>query len=271
MNRTVFPPTPPPESEKGQSAISPASAVTRGPSFRSGQRPAPLKLNIEKPLPTQRYEVKEEPPKRLPTQRSMSEARGPSQAHHSRTRTLPFRRRPSNEEGDDEYPSDVYGMYRNSQNGKSTLTRPRNQPRFIEEEDEYVSDYGDDAFDENDFEIVSSRPAPLRTRALSRNGSGRTSSRRPEIRKIRVKVHAAYDTRYLMISSAIEFSDLKERVREKFELRGRFKLKIRDDDMPDGDMITMGDQDDLEMALMTVKATAKKERQDMGKMEVGSA
>jgi hypothetical protein len=33
-------------------------------------------------------------------------------------------------------------------------------------------------------------------------------------------------------------------------------------------MITMGDQDDLDMAIMSVKATARRERLDMGKMEV---
>jgi hypothetical protein len=38
--------------------------------------------------------------------------------------------------------------------------------------------------------------------------------------------------------------------------------------MPNGDMITMGDQDDLDMAIMSVKSTARRERLDMGKMEV---
>lgn len=36
----------------------------------------------------------------------------------------------------------------------------------------------------------------------------------------------------------------------------------------DGDMITMGDQDDLEMLLSSVRSGAKKERNEMGKMEV---
>ena len=33
-------------------------------------------------------------------------------------------------------------------------------------------------------------------------------------------------------------------------------------------MITLGDQDDLDMVIMSVKANAKRERLDMGKMEV---
>jgi hypothetical protein len=74
-----------------------------------------------------------------------------------------------------------------------------------------------------------------------------------------------------MIGTAIEWPDFQDRIRDKFALRKRFKIKVRDDDMPDGDMITMGDQDDLEMAMVTVKSVARKERLDMGKMEVSSS
>jgi len=82
-----------------------------------------------------------------------------------------------------------------------------------------------------------------------------------------VKVHAD-DVRYIMIGTAIEFPDLVDKIREKFGLRKRFKIKVRDEDVPNGDMITMGDQDDLDMVLMGVKAQARRERLDMGKMEV---
>lgn len=99
------------------------------------------------------------------------------------------------------------------------------------------------------------------------SGSFRTTSRRPELRKVRVKVHAE-DVRYIMVGVAIEFTDLVELVREKFGLRRRFKVKVKDEDMPDGDMITMGDQDDLDMVMMSTKAMARKNRQDIGKMEV---
>lgn len=71
-----------------------------------------------------------------------------------------------------------------------------------------------------------------------------------------------------MIGAAIEFRDFQDKIREKFGLRDRFKIKVRDEDVPNGDMITMGDQDDLDMVLMSVKANAKRERLDMGKMEV---
>lgn len=141
----------------------------------------------------------------------------------------------------------------------------RSQPKYIEEEDEDGSDYDDGSFDENEFEMIQTRPPP-RSRTASTTGRGQ--SRRPEVRKIRVKVHAADDVRYLMIGPAVEFPDFADRIREKFGIRKRFKITVRDDDLPDGDMVTVGDQDDLEMAIMTVKSNAKRERLDMGKMEV---
>lgn len=224
----------------------------------------PARLNIEAARPKERYEIREEQtltePRRLPTQRAASESRGPSR----RMDLPPVRRRASDEDGEDGYPGELYDMYRSSRGARSNGGRRMKQPEFIEEEDEYASDYDEGSFDENEFEMVSNRAPAIRTRAPSQRGT----SRRPEVRKVRVKVHAADDTRYIMIGTAIEFPDLQDRIREKFALRKRFKIKVRDDDMPDGDMITMGDQDDLEMAMMNVKATARKERLDMGKMEV---
>jgi hypothetical protein len=265
LNRNVFPPTPPPESERS-SGSSPGGAnlMSRGASVRNGPKPMPAKLNIEKARPQERYEIRDDASsRRAPPQRAASQGPTRSTREESRSRPQrsdPPRRRQSEDEEEDEYPGELYDMYRNSRGAKSSGGRSRNQPRYIEEEEEYASDYDDGSFDENDFEMVSK--APPRSRAPSR-----APSRMPEIRKIRVKVHSE-DIRYLMIGPAIEFPDLVDRVREKFGLRKRFKIRVRDDDMPNGDMITMGDQDDLDMAIMTVKATAKRERLDMGKMEV---
>lgn len=269
LNRNVFPPTPPPEAERTLSGTSMgvSKQISRGASVRNGTKPVPAKLNIEKALPPQMYEVREAPPRRHPTARAASETRGPSHREDPRRRepVPPSHRRTSDEEEEDVYPSELYDMYRNSRTNKSFRNRP--QPRFIQEEDdEEGSDYDNGPFDENDFEMLSGRPPAPRTRAAS--SSGRGASRRPDIRKVRVKVHASEDTRYIMIGMAIEFTDLVEKIRDKFVLRRRFKLKIRDDDLPNGDMITMGDQDDLEMALMSVKANAKRDRADMGKLDV---
>ncbi|TVY16062.1 Neutrophil cytosol factor 2 [Lachnellula arida] len=267
ISRNVFPPTPPPESEKSSSSSS--GQMSRGMSVRNGPKPMPAKLNIEKARPNERYEIRDDgrsPPQRRGTSRTASEPRGPPARQYSNTRdgSRPMQRRRSDEEEEDEYPGELYDMYRNSRGSRQNGGR-RQQPRYIEEEDEYASDYDDGSFDENDFEMVSNNRPPPRSRAPS--SSGRGQSRRPDVRKIRVKVHAE-DVRYIMIGVAVEFPDLADKIRDKFGLRKRFKIKVRDDDMPDGDMITLGDQDDLDMVIMSVKANAKRERLDMGKMEV---
>ncbi len=80
-------------------------------------------------------------------------------------------------------------------------------------------------------------------------------------------MHAG-DVRYIVVGPAIEFPDLVDRIQEKFKLRRRFKIKIQDEDSPEGEMITMGDQDDLDMVMSSVKQMARKQRSDTGKMEV---
>lgn len=257
--------------------------MSRAASVRNGPKPQLAKLNIEKAQPNERYVVREEyrddqamRPQdsggaRYGTMRAASEPRGPpsrsySQREGARTRPPPPQRIDEDEEA---YPSDLYDMYgsrgsRGSRGSKSN-GRSRMAPKYIEEEDEYGSDYDDGSFDENEFEMVSNRAPQGRARAPS---TSRGQSRRPEIRKVRVKVHAADDVRYVMVGTAVEFLDFVDKIREKFGLRKRFKIKVPDEDVPGGDMITMGDQDDLEMVMMSVKSNARKERADMGKMEV---
>jgi hypothetical protein len=109
---------------------------------------------------------------------------------------------------------------------------------------------------------------PQRRPTNSMSGSSRGGSRRPDIRKIRIKVHAE-DVRYIMVGAAVEFADLQDRIREKFGLRRRFKIRVRDEDSSNpSDMITMGDQDDLDIAMMSAKSLARKQKQDVGKMEI---
>lgn len=180
-----------------------------------------------------------------------------------------MQRRPTKTIEEDAYPSEVYDMYsgRKSRDsraggGGSRQDSRRRQQRYEEEED-VGSDYDDGSLDGAEFEMVSNnRRGPSSVSNASRN-----TSRRPDVRKFRVKVHAE-DVRYIMIGGAVEFPDFVDRIRDKFGLRNRFKLKMKDEDMPDGDMITMGDQDDLDMAMMSAKEIAKRQRQDIGKMEV---
>lgn len=81
--------------------------------------------------------------------------------------------------------------------------------------------------------------------------------------KIRVKVHSS-DTRYVFINSDQLITEFWQQIREKFGVRNKFKVEFKDD----GDMITMADQDDLDMAIQTAKSVARKEGSDMAKMEV---
>ncbi|KAI0883416.1 uncharacterized protein GGS22DRAFT_30393 [Annulohypoxylon maeteangense] len=253
-SRNAFPPTPPPENDK-------PAAMSRGASVRNGPKPMPARLNIPESGKSSRYDKTSSPQsERKGPSRAASEVRSPPQRSYSRS-DAPRTRRSRNE--DDGYPDDVYDMYNGggSNAGGSKSQRSRNQPsRYIEEEDE-GSDY--DSFDEGDFEMVSNRRP-----GTSVAGSSRGGSRRPDIRKVRIKVHSE-DVRYVMVPITVEFPDLVDRIRDKFGLRRRFKLKVKDEDSPgSSEMITMGDQDDLEMVMMSVKSQARKQRLDMGKLEI---
>jgi hypothetical protein len=252
----VFPPTPPPENDKPAQ-----STMSRGASVRNGPKPMPAKLNIEKAQSNGKYEKAMSPPNQGRPMRAASAA---SRTYSQRDQGRDRRRQDQEEEP---YADDLYDMYQTNGGGmtvRSSASRGaarRPQQRYIEEEEE-GSDYDDGSFDEGDFEMVSNRRP---TNSMS--GSSRGMSRRPEIRQVRVKVHCT-DVRYIMIGIAVEFPDLVAKIRDKFGLRRRFKIKVRDDDAPDSEMITMGDQDDLDMVIMSVKSAAKRQRLDAGKMEV---
>lgn len=155
------------------------------------------------------------------------------------------------------YADDVYDMY-TSPRSNGTGRGVRQQPRYTDEEEEYASDaYEDDPIEDGEFEMMV---APT-----SRTRSRRGISRSREIRKFRVKVHAQDDTRYIMIGADIDFGEFEGRIREKFGFRGRLRIRMRDE----GDMITMADQDDLDLLLSLARDAARKEQHDMGKMEVG--
>ena len=85
-----------------------------------------------------------------------------------------------------------------------------------------------------------------------------------QMKNMRIKVHCADDTRYMMLAPEVPFTEFVSRVREKFGLKGDFKCKVKDE----GDLITMGDVDDWDMAVGAVRNEAKGEGVEMGKMEV---
>ena len=157
---------------------------------------------------------------------------------------------------------------------------PEPQPYMIDEEDEYIDESYVSPEEMAAFEPVTLRP-PYPKRSSSR--SNRTS-KRTELKRVRIKVHSPEDTRYIMMNispamggnGGIDFGEFESKIREKFGVKSQLKIKMREvdsdpesgDGMPQGDMITMGDQDDLEMLLGAVRSAARKERSEMGKLEV---
>ena len=270
ISRNMFPPTPPPEADsrrsaEGKSTGSENSGVmSRAQSVRGGG-PKPQPLNLGRAA----FDQNAEPPRRRPT-RSASERPLPTRSESTRNRDQARdrpRRRGGSDEEVDEYADelDYYQgqgrperkSYTRSRNGKST------RPAYIDEEEE--DDYSQSDVDDAEFEMVSRSKTRRRSPARS-NTSSRRSDRERErevVTKIRVKVHAG-DTRYVFIDQNKTMREFVQQIREKFGIRNNFKVEIRDDD----DMITMADQDDLDMAIQSAKSLARKENSDMPKMEV---
>jgi len=245
---------------------------------------------------------------------------------------------------DDEYPDELYDLYRNTaysnpyttnastgasgggprrpssktrsgeaREARNNRSRERSRPRGTlaggsADEEGGVSPSGTTHSSLDDFEILNdaggtlSRPrGESRVRTTSRNrnssrsrhplsassnpsvfpasssssasGHGKGShahahpqpaERRDEIRTVRVKLHCGEDTRYLMVSTTIIFEEFLARVREKLGLRGGFKVRIRDE----GDLITMGDRDDWEMAVAGARKAAREGGGEMGRLDV---
>ena len=295
--------TSPPPNPPAATIIRPAM-TTRANSVRNhASRPEQLDLSkpsLNKDLPRLgTIRTASEP--RGPN-RTYSSPRSQREPHSSRGRlfmeTTPSRH--SKEADIDEYPEELYDMYQGPNNrhpdrasdgyqqqqkpsvphaGRPSRTRHRSRSRQRPQNiSENISENGEDADPPSntsslsDFEILnnasgslSRHPPPassVRTRSRSRGAS--RSRRAPEPKNIRVKVHSGDDTRYIMVTPQVPFEDFVDRVREKFGIRTRFKLKVRDE----GDLITMGDRDDWEMAVQSVWKEVRSEGGEMGKMEV---
>ncbi|KAF2865864.1 hypothetical protein BDV95DRAFT_599250 [Massariosphaeria phaeospora] len=268
MNRNLFPPTPPPESDNRKSAGEPTSGqMSRAQSVRgAGPKPRPLDLGRAA------FEQAAEPPRRMGTQRSASERPPPTRSESMRNREMGRDRRDrerprrrGSDEDIDEYTDEVYDMYQGRSNRPGYLVRSRtnksSRPVYIEEEDEEDDDYDQSDVDVADFEMVSR--SKTRRRSPARSNTTRRAPERDTNSKIKVKVHAG-DTRYVFVDQNKTMQEFVQQVREKFGIRQNFKVEIKDD----GDMITMADQDDLDMSIQTAKTMARKEGSDVPKMEV---
>ena len=282
MHRNVFPPTPPPEPErqperpdsayssmKRRSSESANSSTSNLQQTRSPAKPLRLELGAAafEQKPRSGKSQSEKP--RMGTKRSESE-RPPMRHEYSNgpTRSSDGRRRDDNPFFPDvpevriqEDPIEVnsQGVAQpqrpSHQRARSSAHALQGQPGTISEEGE-ADEVSDPADTPLAFEIIPPKPAQSHHRSHSK--------RAPEIRKVRIKVHAE-DMRYVMTTPGATYEELSEQIRQKFGFKGGFKLKIKDEE---GDMVTMADQDDLEMAMGICKAAAAKERLDMGKMEM---
>jgi hypothetical protein len=67
-----------------------------------------------------------------------------------------------------------------------------------------------------------------------------------------------------MIGPTVEFGEFENRIREKFGFKCPLKMKVQDD----GDMITMVDQEDLDLLIISAREVANREGSGMGKIEV---
>ncbi|PYI13402.1 hypothetical protein BO99DRAFT_452782 [Aspergillus violaceofuscus CBS 115571] len=262
LNRNLFPPTPPPDADKASTNSSTGSLGTTGrPGSMRAAPPPRLDLN---PGTGHETVLSEKP--RIGTTRTASEPRraavgasarpGPREEQSSRGREVRGHRRGVSDTGS----ASTSGGY--SEGGYSGTRSmpvgtgwPRQRERYIDEEEEYVSGSGSA---EGDFDLVDGR-SPQRQ---SQRGTSR--ARRPEVRKYRVKTHAHEDTRYIMIEPVIDFAEFERRIRDKFGFRTLLKIRMQDD----GDMITMVDQEDLDLLMSSARAMARREGSELGKMEV---
>lgn len=278
LGRNAFPPTPPPEGEKAANGSmgNLTGMATRSASVRTTRPPA---LDLARssneqvdangvPLETRPNQKLERP--RVGTVRTASEPRGPLSRQHSSARNrdgpsngkLLFRETTGYQHGrhnstfsarpEANFPDGFYDV----PDGLGASGRNLGPLQYIDER-EYESDCDEDSCEDDiQFEIVGHSHPPPR----------RAPSRRPDIKKIRVKVHSDNDTRFILIDSVIGFLEFHGKIRDKLGFTTGFKIKMRDD----GDMVTLGDQDDLEMLVLTAKQKARKENIDMGKAEVCS-
>lgn len=305
LHRNVFPPTPPPD-ERSANAANSNQGHQRTTSLRTARpprldlertgasldrRPSVPEASSSQPLvpPPLAPIITDKP--RLGTIRTASEPRGPASRRigqdpspnnmqppawpqpgesHRRNLSGDIEFSPVQEYGHGD-PRDAYANSRglhNSGYGRSSRYQP---PQLINEEDEYDSGPCDEETQNGAFDIVGTAPkgsSPVqqrRTRSPARH-SRNANSRRPEVLKFRTKVHAPDDIRYIIIGPSIEFAEFENRIREKFGFQNPLKIRVQDD----GDMITMVDQEDLDLLLSTAREFAQREGSEMGKMEVSA-
>ena len=276
VNRNIFPPTPPPDTDKP--AFSPPKASPPRPSHPINSET----LTRSPPNRPERLDLTKER-SRIGTVRTASEPRPPPLRNdsYSSTRsrrepppsrgrlfmeTTPMRPDNGGEANIDEYPEELYNLQYNPHSGShhhhdriaDSRTRQRSQSR--QRISNPVTDSPTSSL--SDFELLHGNAGGNLSRP--RRPSQSTQPRPLSMKNIRVKVHCGDDTRYIMVGMTMVYEEFVDKVKEKFGLKGKFKIKIRDE----GDLITMGDRDDWDMGCQSVGKEARREGVEMGKMEV---
>lgn len=293
INRNAFPPTPPPEgeiprsttglSQRANSVRDGSGAGRRLPPLRTStlQRQPPIDEDIVSPLSRGQNSA---PPlqNRIGSLRTTSESRSPgtrfSPARSDKGRQLQdpqSKRNPVGDDtsADDRYPDELFDLYQStassnpyqSQSSKSAHSS-RSGPQFQRQQQAYSPDMDRDSGGSSldDFEMLNNGSGAPPARNMS---SATSRSRRPvDVRTVRVKMHHNDESRYLMVNTEIIWVEFQDRAREKLGLRGRLKIKMKDE----GDMITVGDADDWNMAVQTSKRQARKDGDDMARLQVCS-
>lgn len=100
--------------------------------------------------------------------------------------------------------------------------------------------------------------------------SYRSSKAPPVAFSIRLKVYLdrpdTRDMRTIIVSSGLRFEELVSKVAQKLNIGTALQMKSPDEE---GDMITIGDQDDVDTAIVLCKERAAREKAKMGTIEVG--
>jgi hypothetical protein len=318
IQRHMFPPTPPPEADRGASAAATntkrrsaesAASVPTGmhQSRPSTSKPAKLDLGLaafNQASSSTTSLVVEKP--RLGTQRSASER--PRARDTQSSRSNPLRRLEDNRRSDsyqttedthvlrpDVYTPDTVATavqqalseperlqpisfsHQRTRSGGQSL---REYPRSIAEEDETPAEKEEEeeakdtqtSFKDNPTlhsllsTSTNTNTLPYEITAAIPVAAASHPPQAPALHKIRVKVFAN-DTRYVLIHPNISWDTFVENIRKKFGYTAKesFKLKMKDEE---GDMVTMGDEDDLEMLVGGVRELAGRDGVEMGKMEV---
>lgn len=304
VHRNVFPPTPPPENEKptlqnktttqrqhptldtgnvakvspksaSQTRSAPAVDAPRPPRSHSAtriNRPEKLELGaaaFQQPAASRHQSARGQELARLGAARSASERPAERRRDHEHDRER-VRYKPSSErlfgaveeeEGAAEAGARIVREQHGHSRGRQSFGRGhggrRREHDIAEEEEDEVVDDGPG--------VRQSTRSGTSVRSGPRSGGSAVGT---GLKSWRVKVHYPEETRYIILPPIPTFHEFTDQIVKKFggNMAGKgMKIKTKDDE---DDLITLGDQDDLEPCLQNARRKARAEGSDLGKLEV---